>query len=84
MSVTFPTTGEVSAFLDNLQREANVQFSNAAVLVKQIDGKTSLRETHDVDQRQRAIFGAITGGLLGLLRWVRRAKPEVLDLVTVV
>ncbi len=65
--VTFPETGKARAFLDKLHKEATIQFSNAAVLVKDSDGKTSIRETHDVDKGRGAIFGAITGGLVGLL-----------------
>lgn len=65
--VTFPETGKAKSFLEKLQKETSVRFSNAAVLVKDKDGKTSLREIHDLDQRRGAVFGAITGGLVGLL-----------------
>ncbi len=65
--VTFPETEKARAFLDRLQKETAVQFSNAAVLVKDRDGKASLQETHDVDKRHGAVFGAIAGGLVGLL-----------------
>jgi len=36
-------------------------------LVKESDGKASIRETHDVDKQRGTVFGAITGGLVGLL-----------------
>ena len=67
MAVIFPEAGKASAFLDSLKKDAAIRFSNAAVLVKESDGKTSIRETHDVDKGQGTIFGAITGGLVGLL-----------------
>jgi uncharacterized membrane protein len=65
--VTFPEARKARAFLDSLQKDAAIQFSNAAVLVKDNDGKTSIRETQDVDKRHGTVFGAITGGLVGLL-----------------
>jgi len=37
------------------------------VLVKDEDGKTSIRETGDLDVRGGRLFGAVTGGLIGLL-----------------
>ena len=40
---------------------------DAAVLVKDEDGKTSMKELEDVDRRHGALFGAITGGLIGLV-----------------
>jgi uncharacterized membrane protein/sporulation protein YlmC with PRC-barrel domain len=40
---------------------------NAAMLVKEADGDTSLKELDDVDRRHGALFGAITGGLVGLV-----------------
>ena len=67
VTVTFPETGKAKAFLDKLLKDTAVQFSNAAVLVQESDGKTSIRETQDVDKRRGTVFGAITGGLVGLL-----------------
>jgi uncharacterized membrane protein len=67
VAVIFPESGKARAFLDSLKKDAVIRFSNAAVLVKESDGKTSIRETHDVDKGQGTIFGAITGGLVGLL-----------------
>jgi len=66
-SVTFSEPGKAGEFLKSLQKQATVRFSNAAVLVKNSDGKTSLQETQDVDKRHGTLFGAITGGLVGLL-----------------
>lgn len=65
--VTFPDTTKARAFRENIQKNHAINFSNAAVLVKESDGKTSIQESHDLDKKQGAIFGAITGGLLGLL-----------------
>ena len=65
--VTFPKTGNAAEFLGKLQKDKAFPFYNAAVLVKESDGKTSIREVQDMDKRHGAIFGAITGGLMGLL-----------------
>jgi uncharacterized membrane protein len=40
---------------------------NAAVLVKDQAGKTSIKELDDVGAKQGTLFGAISGGLIGLL-----------------
>ena len=40
---------------------------NAALLVKNADGKTSLKELEDVGAGRGALFGAITGGIIGLV-----------------
>lgn len=40
---------------------------NAAMLVKDAEGKTSLKELEDVGAGHGALFGAITGGLIGLV-----------------
>jgi uncharacterized membrane protein len=54
-------------FLKKLQGEKSLKLRNAAILVKDSDGKTSIKESDDVSSRQGAIFGAITGGLIGLM-----------------
>jgi uncharacterized membrane protein len=58
---------EALASLRELQREGLVGIVNAAVLVKDADGKTHLRETEDVRAPGGALFGAIAGALVGLL-----------------
>jgi uncharacterized membrane protein len=50
-----------------LNREGVIEILDAAVLVKDRDGKTSVKETEDVDAVHGALFGAIVGGLIGLL-----------------
>ena len=52
-----------------LQRSqhGSVKIRNAAVLVKDADGKLSIRETADVSGKRGGWVGAIGGGLLGAL-----------------
>ncbi|MGB3716535.1 MAG: DUF1269 domain-containing protein [Candidatus Promineifilaceae bacterium] len=40
---------------------------NAAIVVKDKDGKTNFTETQDVDAKHGRIFGAVSGGLIGLI-----------------
>jgi uncharacterized membrane protein len=58
---------EVLQAMKQLQKDRIISILNAAVLVKNKDGKTSLTETEDMDVKHGALFGAITGGLVGLL-----------------
>lgn len=44
-----------------------IEILNAAVLTKDADGKTQLKETQDVSGGRGALFGAIAGGVIGLL-----------------
>jgi uncharacterized membrane protein len=44
-----------------------IRLLNAAVLTKDEKGKVSVGETQDVGTGRGAIFGAIVGGLVGLL-----------------
>jgi uncharacterized membrane protein len=58
---------EALKFLKQLKREKKiVALRNAAVLVRDEQGQTSLSEMQDVDAKHGAVFGAITGGLMGL------------------
>jgi uncharacterized membrane protein/sporulation protein YlmC with PRC-barrel domain len=58
---------EALEFLKELKRERNIiAIRNSAVLVKDEDGQVSLKEAQDVDARHGRLFGAITGGLVGL------------------
>ncbi|HXV98412.1 MAG TPA: DUF1269 domain-containing protein [Anaerolineae bacterium] len=59
---------EALKLLKQLKREKKiVALRNAAVLVRDEQGQTSLSEMQDVDAKHGAIFGAITGGLMGLV-----------------
>lgn len=53
--------------LKELQKKGTLKLRNAAVLVKGEDGKTSLKESADLDVKGGRLFGAVTGGLIGLL-----------------
>jgi len=53
--------------LRKLQKEEVIFLINAAVLIKKADGKVSMKETQDVRGPQGALFGAVAGGLMGLL-----------------
>jgi uncharacterized membrane protein len=68
--VTFDDVGkadEAQQILKAMDKQGAPEIRNIAVLVKEQDGKTALRETADVDAKHGALFGAITGGLVGLL-----------------
>jgi len=55
--------------LKQLKREDHiiVAIRNFAVLVKDEDGKVSIKEAKDLDAKHGELFGAITGGLIGLV-----------------
>jgi uncharacterized membrane protein len=53
--------------LKQIDKEGLIDVINAAVLVKDSDGKASIKEMADPDTRQSALFGAVAGGLIGLL-----------------
>jgi uncharacterized membrane protein len=44
-----------------------VKVFNAAVLVKDKQGKVSIKETENVDAQRGGLLGAIVGGLIGLV-----------------
>lgn len=58
--------GEMLKLVRNLQKEKVLKLREAAVLVKDADGKTHVKETADVDARHGGIFGAVVGGIIGL------------------
>lgn len=53
--------------LQRLVDEGRVSLRNAAVLVKNKEGRISAKEMGDIGLRQGALFGAIVGGLIGLV-----------------
>ncbi len=59
--------GEALKILKQRHQDDAISLLNAAVLVKDEAGKTSVKETDDVSPSHGTLFGAITGGLVGLL-----------------
>jgi uncharacterized membrane protein len=55
--------------IKQLRREKKDLFKihNAAVLVKDSEGQSTIKETADVSPKQGRLFGAVVGGLFGLL-----------------
>jgi uncharacterized membrane protein len=54
-------------FVEDLRRRKVLKVLNAAVVVKDKDGKLSIDDVKEFDAKQGRIWGAITGGLVGLL-----------------
>lgn len=52
--------------LKRLSKESGFEIVNAAVLIRDAEGKISLRDTEDLDSTRGTLFGAIAGGLVGL------------------
>ena len=68
--VTFDDEGKAAEALKELRQwhqNGIVTVFNAAVLVKDKQGKVSIKEIENVDAKHGALFGAITGGLIGLV-----------------
>lgn len=59
--------GAVLKDLKTLEKEGVILLVNAAVMVKDSDGKLSIKETEDISTGKGALFGAIAGGVIGLL-----------------
>jgi uncharacterized membrane protein len=53
--------------VEDLHKRKTIRIQNAAVLVKDQDGNTTIKDTRDVDAKKGRLFGAITGGLIGLM-----------------
>lgn len=53
--------------LKKLAKEKDIKLLNTALLTKDQEGKTSLKEAEDMGAGHGALFGAITGGIIGLL-----------------
>ena len=52
---------------EDLHRRKTIKIRNAALLVKDEEGKLSVQDTRDVDAKHGRLFGAVSGGLIGLL-----------------
>ena len=59
--------GEALEFVEGLRRRKVLKVLNAAVLVKDEDGKLSIDDVKEFDPKKGRIWGAVTGGLVGLL-----------------
>lgn len=53
--------------LQRLVDDGRISVRNAAILVKNREGRVSAKEMGDVGLKQGALFGAIVGGLIGLV-----------------
>ena len=58
---------EALEFVDDLHRRKVLKLLNAAVLVKDKDGKLSIDDVKEFDPKKGRLWGAVTGGLVGLL-----------------
>ncbi len=65
--VTFDEVDKAVEARRLLKDKGDIELRNMAVLVKEQDGKPTLKETADADAKQGALFGAVVGGLIGLL-----------------
>jgi uncharacterized membrane protein len=54
-------------FVEDLHRRKTIKILNAAVLVKEEDGTTSVKDTRDIEPKKGRLLGAVTGGLIGLV-----------------
>ncbi len=66
----FETEDQAKQALDLLKstaKEKSIEIRNAAILVKDFEGKTKAREIADLGTRRGGITGVIAGGLIGLL-----------------
>ncbi len=61
------TANQALQALKDLIKQDALEILNAAVLVKDQDGTTSLLDTEDIEPKRGTLFGAIAGGLVGLL-----------------
>jgi uncharacterized membrane protein/sporulation protein YlmC with PRC-barrel domain len=65
----FDTADQAQAALQHLKsytKENSIEIRNAAILMKDTDGKTKAREIADLGPRRGGITGLIAGGLIGL------------------
>jgi len=68
--ITFDNKSTADEALKELRQwhtSGAVKVFNAAVLVKDKQGKVSIKEIEDVDAKRGGLFGALVGGLIGLV-----------------
>lgn len=53
--------------LEFVKKLGYVKLKNAALLIKDEEGNTRIKETQDVDTKRGRLVGAITGGVVGLV-----------------
>jgi uncharacterized membrane protein len=58
---------EALEFVEGLRKQKTIKILNAAVLVKDEEGRVSIKDTREIDPKKGRLMGAITGGLVGLL-----------------
>jgi len=66
----FPDEGNANQALEKLKalkKEQVISIINAAVIIRDKDGKVKARETDDPGGKRGAVFGMITGAVVGLL-----------------
>jgi len=54
-------------FVEDLQRRRVIKILNAAVLVREEDGTTTMRDVKEMEPKRAGLIGAVTGGLIGLV-----------------
>jgi uncharacterized membrane protein len=57
----------VLALLMDAKKDGLIDIEDAAVITKDIDGKTKIRDTHDMGAGKGATIGAISGAVLSLI-----------------
>ena len=70
MIAVFEDGNGAAAMLQSLksrEKKGLFRLFNAAVLVKDETGKTTTKETLDLESGRGALFGALVGGLIGML-----------------
>lgn len=58
---------EALEFVQKLHQSRTLRIRNAAVLARDAEGTTTVRDTRDIDPKKGRLLGAITGGLIGLV-----------------
>ena len=58
---------EALLFVEDLERRRVVKILNAAVLVREEDGTTTMRDVKEMETKKASLIGAVTGGLIGIV-----------------